>query len=106
MAQKFIITQKGCFRLGDVYMHRDLLREDDVCYGGGFYEYDFAGNRLLLSGMSYDFGSPQWDRLMAEGTSLKVPEAYRGMQIIYDSGARHEDALNVTAQMKVEYVYG
>lgn len=104
MAQKFIITQRGDFRLGDVRMHKDLLREDDVCIGGGFYDYDFAGNRLLLSGMSYDFGSPKWDRLIAGNIPLKVPEAYRGMQILYQSGERYEDALNVTADMKVEYV--
>ena len=34
MAQKFIITQAGYFRLGDVSMHKDLLLTGDECIGG------------------------------------------------------------------------
>lgn len=78
--QKFIITQEGVFKYGNVRMHKDLLSEGEVCYGGGFYEFDYVSNRLLLSGRSYDFGKPRWDRI----DSLKMPSAFRGLSILYE----------------------
>jgi hypothetical protein len=78
--QKFIITQEGVFRYGNVRMHKDLLEDRDQCIGGGFYEFDYVSNRLLLSGKSYDFGTPQWDYI----DSLKMPEVFRGLTILYE----------------------
>lgn len=78
--QKFIITQNGVFRYGNVRMHKDLLEPGDMCYGGGFYEFDYVSNRLLLSGRSYDFGKPKWNYLDV----LKVPAVFRGMTILYE----------------------
>ena len=76
---KFIITKEGCFRLGMVNLHKHLLKRGEHCFGGGFYQFDHASNRILLDGESYDFGPPLWDRINV----LKVPSDYRGMQIIY-----------------------
>ncbi len=76
---KFILTNTGYLRMGMVDMHKDLLLQGEYCYGGGYYEFDFIGNRLLLSGKSYDFGEPKWNWL----DSLKVPLSYRGLAIVY-----------------------
>lgn len=104
MAQKFIITQSGHFRLGDVRLHKHLLQKDDVCYGGGFYQFDYTSGRLLLDGASYDYGRPRWERLMDTGITLKIPEAYRGLQIVYHPNGRHAEGLVVTNELRIEYV--
>lgn len=76
---KFIITSGGHLRLGMVTLHRDLLMAHEECLGGGFYEFDYVGHRLVLSGKSFDYGPPRWSRV----DTLLVPEAYRGLSIIY-----------------------
>ena len=76
---KFIITMDGYLRLGMVNQHKDLLIGDDRCIGGGYYQFDWASNRLLLDRASYDFGRPRWHLL----DTLKVPASYRGLRIVY-----------------------
>ena len=76
---KFIITSGGHLRLGMVTLHRDLLLPHEQCLGGGFYEFDYAGNILILSGKSFDSGPPRWGKVDV----LLVPEAYRGISIVY-----------------------
>lgn len=91
--QKFIITSDGLFKYGDVRLHKNLLDSDEHCIGGGFYEFDFVSSRLLLSGSSYDFGIPRWERLEI----LKVPSAFRGLTIEYEG----ED---LRKMVKLEYI--
>ena len=79
MLPKFIITTDGHLRLGMVNQHKDLLKPGDQCIGGGFYQFDWTANRLLLDRASYDFGRPRWHLL----DRLKVPVAYRGLSIVY-----------------------
>ena len=71
-----------------VNQHKDLLLPGDQCIGGGYYQFDWTTNRLLLDRASYDFGRPKWHLL----DNLKVPAAYRGLRIVYtyDDGF-HED---------------
>ena len=76
---KFIITTGGYLRLGMVTLHRDLLVAHEDCLGGGFYEFDYVGNRLILSGKSFDYGPPRWSKI----DTLYVPENFRGVPIIY-----------------------
>ena len=76
---KFIITKSGYFRLGMVRQHKDLLQTGDICYGGGFYEFDYVSNRLLLHGSSFDYGHPKWNDIPA----LHVPDTYKGLTIEY-----------------------
>jgi len=45
---KFIITMDGYFRLGMVNQHKDLLKPEDQCIGGGYYHFDYTTNRILL----------------------------------------------------------
>jgi len=78
--QKFVITSEGVFKYGNVRMHKDLLAAQDRCIGGGFYEFDYVSNSLLLSGKSYDFGKPKWNRIDV----LKLPSAFQGLTIRYE----------------------
>ena len=89
--QKFIITSEGVLKYGNVRMHKDLLTANDICMGGGFYEFDYVNCRLLLSGRSFDYGRPRWGYVDV----LKVPGAFRGLDIFYEG-----ERLDV----KVEYV--
>lgn len=94
---KFIITNRGYLRLDIVYLHRDLLMPHEDCLGGGFYEYDYVENKLMLSGKSFDYGYPQWSKIDV----LKVPEAFKGVPIIYRDP--RGDELNLTTDFTIEY---
>ena len=94
---KFIITNRGVLRMDIVYLHRDLLMEHEDCLGGGFYEYDYVENRLILSGKSFDYGYPRWGRIDV----LKVPEAFKGVPIIYRDP--RGDELNLTTEFTIDY---
>ena len=94
---KFIITSGGYLRLGMVTLHRDLLMPHEDCLGGGFYEFDYAGGILILSGKSFDYGTPRWGKVSV----LKVPEPYRGMPIVYRDSWGSQ--LDVTHQLTIEY---
>ena len=96
---KFIITDGGRLRLGMVHMHRDLLQPGESCWGGGYYEFDFAGGRLVLHGESYDYGRPRWDRLVV----LKVSGMYEGLRIVYRMQDPSDGELDIGGMMRVEY---
>lgn len=86
--------------MGMVDLHRDLLLAGETCYGGGYYEFDYIGNRLLLSGESTDFGVPRWTWIDV----LHVPEVYRGLRIVYVPTTRSwEDDYDVSAELKIVY---
>ena len=53
---KFIITMDGYFRLGMVNQHKDLLKPEDQCIGGGYYHFDYTTNRGMRIVYSYDDG--------------------------------------------------
>ncbi len=106
---KFIITMDGYLRLGMVNQHKDLLIDDDKCIGGGYYQFDWTSNRLLLDRASYDFlkgqasrraerGRPRWHLL----ETLKVPAQYRGLRIVYLYDDDHEDNI-VSDELQIEY---
>ena len=78
--QKFIITSRGLLKYGNVRMHKDLLSASDICMGGGYYEFDYISDRLLLSGSSFDYGRPRWHYVDV----LRVSRALRGLAIYYE----------------------
>lgn len=94
---KFIITSGGHLRLGMVTLHRDLLMPHETCLGGGFYEFDYTGNILILSGKSFDYGSPRWSKIEV----LLVPEAYQGVPIVYRDA--WGDEINLTNYFTIRY---
>ena len=104
MAQKFIITAGGYLRLGEVNMHKDLLQAGDVCLGGGLYRFDYINARILLDGMSYDFGRPRWHLLEEDAVTLKVPAMYKGLSLVYEYHNHYDDDYVVAQHLKVEYV--
>ncbi len=94
---KFIITSGGHLRLGMVTLHRDLLMPHETCLGGGFYEFDYAGNILILSGKSFDYGPPRWSKIEV----LLVPEVYQGVPIVYRDA--WGDEINLTNHFTIRY---
>ena len=96
---KFIITMDGYLRLGMVNQHKDLLKGDDSCIGGGYYRFDWTSNKLLLDRESYDFGRPRWHLL----ETLKVPEVYRGLRIVYVYDDGFHDDFDVSEELRIEY---
>ena len=96
---KFIITMDGHFRLGMVGQHRELLKPGEQCIGGGYYQLDFASNRIILDRESYDFGKPKWHLL----ETLKVPSVYRGLRLVYKYDADYRDDFNVSDELRIEY---
>ncbi len=97
---KFILTNTNQFRLGMVHQHKNLLRPGERCYGGGYYEFDYLANQLILTGTSYDFGRPKWERF----ATLYVPADYRGLRIIYRTRSNGEGDFIVNNEIKIEYV--
>lgn len=64
MYQKFIINQDGVLKFGHVYLHKDLLGAGEQClYGGGLWKIDESRRAVLLYGRSFDFGSPDFERV-------------------------------------------
>ena len=96
---KFIITIDGYFRLGMVNQHKDLLKHDEQCIGGGYYSFDFVSNRIILDRESYDFGRPRWHLL----DTLKIPSTYRGLNLVYKYNDDFHDDFNVREELKIEY---
>lgn len=96
---KFIITMDGYFRLGMVNQHKDLLKHDEQCIGGGYYSFDFVSNRIILDRESYDFGRPRWHLL----DTLKIPSTYRGLNLVYKYDDDFHDDFNVSEETKIEY---
>ena len=88
---KFIITGCGFLRLGMVTLHRDLLMAHEQCLGGGFYEFDYVANQMILSGKSFDYGNPRWDKI---ADVLKLPEALRGTTVVYRDNWGGRNQLN------------
>lgn len=104
MAQKFIVTKRGVMRIGHVSMHKDLLRNGDTCMGGGFWRFDPINARLELSGRSYDFGSPMWDYLLEHDITLKMPDKYHGLSVVYKGNDEAGAPLRISEVFKIEYV--
>jgi len=100
---KFIITSDGHLRIGYVDQHRELLMPGDQCIGGGWWEIDSVGMRLVLSRCSYDFGEPKWKYLLWDDIPLKVPSLYKGMAIVYVPDDRSEDDFMVSKELKIVY---
>lgn len=88
---------EGYFRLGKVNLHKDLLQPRDSCLGGGYYQFDYTSNRIILDRSSYDYGKPRWHLL----DTLKVPSTYRGVRLVYfdDDG----EEFNVSQELQIEY---
>ncbi len=84
---KFVLDQKADLlpelRFGDVSYHKNLLKEDEVCLGGG--EFEFTEDSLILFGESGDFGRPKFideDRDLYM-TGLRCPEDAIMSKMIY-----------------------
>lgn len=103
MALKFIIAVKkddykrslcndnapliGTLKFGWVGLHREHLKEDEYCMGGGAYSVDEENKKLILDGESIDFGQPRFD----EVDSVTCPKCFEGYEITYTAPKRWYD---------------
>ena len=71
----------------------------DQCIGGGYYQFDFVTNRIVLDRESWDFGRPKWHLVDV----LRVPSVYRGLRIVYRYDDGFHDDFNVSDELKIEY---
>jgi len=86
MYNKFIITDSGHLRFGQVYMHRDLLDPGEDCLGGGLWKIDEEKRCVLLFGRSFDFGGPDFSEVrLIEWGSLhhNSPSTMGAMPLYY-----------------------
>ena len=64
MYKKFVITQNGVLKFGNVYQHIDLLDWGEECpYGGGLWKKDEVRRAILLYGRSFAFGTPDFNQV-------------------------------------------
>lgn len=96
---KFIVTQDGVLRLGEVKRHYELLKPGEKCLGGGFYKTDYISHRLLLNGASSEYGEPKWERLQ----KIKLSAYYRGLEIIYKSWDEWNEEFAVSEKIEIIY---
>lgn len=62
MYQKFIITEEGVLKFGNVYQHRELLEMgQDDCHGGGLWKIDHGRGAIVMYGRSFEFGGPDFN---------------------------------------------
>ena len=47
-------------RIGNPIYHKDLVRDNEICLGGGDWEVNKDDNTMTLSGVSGDFGVPKF----------------------------------------------
>lgn len=92
MYNKFIVTQSGEIRFGNVFLHRDLLpKGHTTCYGGGLWKVDNQNGRIILYGRSFDFGSPDFSE--AKWVSKGEMPGSLGYPMFYQRSFADEDFL-------------
>lgn len=82
--KKFVLAHKvgeleTTLVMGDVRYHRELLDDNEGCYGGGFYIFDNDKKICLLYGESFDFGFPLFD----EVDLTAIPEYLKDYKLVY-----------------------
>ena len=108
MAKKFVlVTRKDDFdffdpqvhiRFGMVPLHKNLIGENDMCFGGGDFELDRDKKIAKLSGQSFDFGFPQFGR---DFTKIYAEEDFEGWKFIYsDPGYKKGEEIDLTPLME------
>ena len=56
-------TADAILRIGNPIYHKDLVRDNEICLGGGDWEVNEKNNEMTLTGYSGDFGVPMFERV-------------------------------------------
>lgn len=55
-------TADAILRIGNPYYHRELVRANEICIGGGEWEVNNDTNEMTLKDQSGDFGVPMFEQ--------------------------------------------
>ena len=70
-------TADAILRIGNPDYHKDLVRDNEICLGGG--EWEVEDNMMTLSGQSSDFGVPEFDMVK----NILIDAKYKQYKITY-----------------------
>lgn len=56
-------TADAMLRIGNPVYHKDLVRDYEICLGGGDWEVNKDDNEMILNGKSSDFGVPKFEQV-------------------------------------------
>ena len=86
---KFVIIKNGAgefeLRLG-VDFHYELGATKENCFGGGIFVIPESNEKLVLMGLSVDFGVPKWYEIKMKKNKIHISEDFANMKIIWHSG--------------------
>lgn len=54
-------TVDAILRVGNSIYHKNLVRDNEICLGGGDWEVNKDDNEMILNGQSSDFGVPMFE---------------------------------------------
>lgn len=89
MYKKWIINN-GRFIMGHVELHRDLVSDNTLTIGGGWWHFDKERNVLFLYYKSQDFGSVSEEAVR----QAKKQRSLEGVEIFFSTKERLEDVIN------------
>ena len=88
-------TVDAILRIGNPIYHKYLVRDNEICLGGGDWEVNEDNNEMILNGQSSDFGVPKFEytknilidaKLKKYKITYFYPYAYKDMG---DNGVEH-----------------
>ena len=90
-------TADAMLCIGNPVYHKDLVRDYEICLGGGDWEVNKDDNEMILNGKSSDFGVPKFEQVKnilidAELKQYKITyfyPCYYPYKDMGDNGVKH-----------------
>lgn len=72
-------TADAILRIGNPNYHRELVRKNEICLGGGEWEVNNDANAMILTDQSGDFGVPRF----MQAKNILVDAKFKKYKITY-----------------------
>ena len=72
-------TADAILRIGNPIYHRELVRKNEICLGGGEWEVNNDANAMILKDQSGDFGVPRF----MQAKNILVDAKFKKYKITY-----------------------
>ena len=72
-------TVDAILRIGNPIYHKDLVRDNEICLGGGNWDVNKENNEMTLTGYSGDFGVPRFEY----AKNILIDAKFKKYQITY-----------------------